>query len=157
MYYIPAGMAYIRGTLPDTVNFEHPPLAKYVIGFFALCLNSPNFASLLFGALTTITALALARTLIPEKSWAWTIVWLLTFDQINISISIDPMFDVFALFFALLGMYILLKAKNRVSYAICGGVFGLALASKWVAAFLILPSLVFLLIKRKCIAAAYLF
>lgn len=35
-YYIPAGIAYVRGALPNTINFEHPPLAKYIIGTFAI-------------------------------------------------------------------------------------------------------------------------
>ena len=32
--YIKAGEAYLRGVPPIFINFEHPPLAKYLIGFF---------------------------------------------------------------------------------------------------------------------------
>lgn len=152
-YYIPAAVAYVKGALPNTINFEHPPLAKYIIGAFALYLGSPNFSSLLFGALAVSAALGLARKLISVGQSAWIVIWLLTFDQINITISIDPMLDVFMLAFALIGIYLVVDREETTRFALAGLCFGLAMASKWVALFLLIPALLFIILQRHYLGA----
>ena len=44
--YTIAGRALIGGALPDSVNQEHPPLAKYIIGVFSVYLKNAYASSL---------------------------------------------------------------------------------------------------------------
>lgn len=148
VYYIPSGIAYVKGALPTDINFEHPPLAKYIIGVFAIYLGGPNVSSLLFGVIAVVAALALAKKLLPANRSAWIVVWLLSFDQINMTISIDPMLDIFMLAFALLGFYFLLDLVKTPHFSLAGLCFGLAMASKWVALFLIIPALIFVILEH---------
>jgi len=149
IYYVPAGVAYISGALPDSINPEHPPLGKYILGLFAVYFRSPNLGSILFGFATAVAAFLIARKLTPNTHWAVAGVWLLAFDSISVSISISPMPDVFMLFFALLGLYLLLIAKNKFHYGSVGLIFGLAMASKWTALFLAIPALAFVFADRR--------
>jgi hypothetical protein len=59
------------------------------------------------------------------------------------------MLDVF-MFFSLLGTYLTFVAKNKKHYRLAGLIFCFALASKWEAAFLVIPSPVLVMIERKC-------
>jgi len=148
VYYIPAGIAYVKGASPADLNFEHPPLAKYIIGVFSVYLGAPNASSMLFGVVAVVAALGIATKLLPGTRSAWIVVWLLTFDQINITISIDPMLDIFMLAFALIGIYLLLDKVDSTRFSLVGLCFGLAMASKWVALFLIVPALIFLALEN---------
>jgi len=58
------------------------------------------------------------------------------------------------LFFALLGLYLLLVAKRNCYHALAGISFGFALACKWNALFLILPTIIYLLWRRKYLVSA---
>ncbi len=44
--YVYAGYAYVRGEDPTTINFEHPPLAKYWYGLFHHFTGNPYLANL---------------------------------------------------------------------------------------------------------------
>jgi len=147
-YYVPAGVAYVTGSLPDSINPEHPPLAKYIIGVFAVYLHEPRAASLLFGLLTAAVVFLLVRKL-SATSWApIAAVWLLSFDPINIGLSIYPMLDIFMILFAVLS--ILLMLTNRPTrYAWAGVAVGLALACKWSAIFFAVPEIIYLIVLRR--------
>jgi hypothetical protein len=146
--YVPAGVAYVSGALPDSVNAEHPPLAKYIIGFFAVYLGSPELASLLFGFFCAVIVLYLTRALIGRVRWALASVCILAFDQVNVSISIYPMLEIFMLLFALLTTYFANRAKTKWGYAIAVVFSGFAIACKWTAVFIILPVILFIIIDR---------
>jgi predicted membrane-bound dolichyl-phosphate-mannose-protein mannosyltransferase len=129
-YYISAGIAYMGGALPDSVNPEHPPLAKYIIGFFSVYIGDPSFASLLFGFLTAVAAFLLSRKLTGSR-WAAATVWLLAFDSVSISTSIYPVLDGFMLFFALLAVYLLLIATKGRHYYLAGISLGAAVGKDY--------------------------
>ncbi|MCC6711216.1 MAG: hypothetical protein IT416_02575 [Candidatus Pacebacteria bacterium] len=43
-----AGVAYLRGEDPTTINFEHPPLGKYFFGLSTVITGNPLIINLLF-------------------------------------------------------------------------------------------------------------
>ena len=148
--YVPAGLAYITGGPINLTNPEHPPLAKYIIGFFAAYAHNANVGSLLFSLLSIVMVLLLSGRLFPGNEKRLAVVFLLAFDSINVSISVDPMLEVFMLFFSLLGLYLLSAPDPRIRNYLLGGIcLGFSLASKWTALFIILPALVFLILKKK--------
>jgi hypothetical protein len=99
----------------------------------------------MFGLLVAAVTFLLARKLVLNSQWAAVAVWLLAFDQVNISMSVDPMLDVFMLFFALLGVYLILRSDSSRSFVLAGISFGLALASKWTSILVIVPMVVYVL------------
>jgi len=148
--YIRAGQALIRGALPDSVNQEHPPLAKYIIGFFSVYLNNPYGSAFVFGLLTAIVAFLIAYRLTEDLQWAALTVWILAFDQVNISLSIRPMLDIFMIFFAIIGFYLVMTASEKMfQYIVAGLSLGFALACKLNAALFLIPVLVVIVWEHK--------
>jgi len=152
-YYVPAGIFYVHGGLPNVnvsqTNPEHPLLAKYIIGFFAVYLHNANLASLLFGLASAFIIFLLARKIASSDVWASVAVLLLAFDGINIILCIDPMLDTFMLFFGLLGLYLLLESHETLGFLASGFTFGLSIASKWPGAIFLVAGMVWLLLDRK--------
>ena len=154
-HYIPAGIAYVKGASVDSVNFAHPPLAKDIIGIFALYAGNPTYSSLIFNFLSAVLAFLLARKLTGSSIWATVTVWLLTFDMVTVGVAITPMLESFTIFFGLLGLWLALAANK--SYAVlCGFIFGLGIASKWSGLFFAVPAVVFLVCERRYSHAAVL-
>ncbi len=92
----------------------------------------------------------LSERLFLDKERRLAVVCLLAFDGINVSISVDPMLEVFMLFFSLLGLYLLSAPEPRIrSYLLGGLCLGFSLASKWTALFIVLPTLLFLILEKK--------
>ena len=151
-YYLPAGLKYISGELPTSINPEHPPLAKYIIGLFALYLGGSFVGTMLFSTLSAGLAFLFSRKLTNNSEWALVAVWLLAFDQVNILISADPMLEIFMLFFALLGVYIILAATRPIHNGIAGLMLGFAVACKWSAIAFLLGVLFFIMINHKYLA-----
>ena len=148
--YVPAGLAYITGASINSTNPEHPPLAKYIIGFFAAYAHNANIGSLLFSFLSIVVVMLLSGRLFLDEARRLAVVCLLAFDGINVSISVDPMLEVFMLFFSLLGLYLLSAPEPRIrNYLLGGSCLGLSLASKWTALFILLPVLLFLILDKK--------
>lgn len=148
--YLPAGLAYITGTPINSTNPEHPPLAKFIIGLFAVYAQSANFGSLLFSFLSIVVVMLLSGRLFLDERKRLAVVCLLAFDSINVSISVDPMLEVFMLFFSLLSLYLLSAPEPKIrSYLLGGLCLGFSLASKWTALFIVLPVLLFLVLDKK--------
>jgi hypothetical protein len=152
-YYVAAGTAYVRGALPDSLNPEHPPLAKYIIGFFAVYFGNPSLASYVFGFLSVVAAYFLARRLLSKKKWATVTVWLVAFDSVSISTFLYPVLDGFMLFFALASICVLLRSEKLHHYALAGMLMGLAVACKWNALFFAAPEIIFIVASHKYFAA----
>lgn len=148
--YVPAGLAYITGASTNSTNPEHPPLAKYIIGFFAAYAHNANIGSLLLSFLSIMVVMLLSGRLFLDEKRRLAVVCLLAFDGINVSISVDPMLEVFMLFLSLLGLYLLSAPEPRIrSYLLGGLCLGFSLASKWTALFIVLPALLFLILYKK--------
>jgi hypothetical protein len=148
--YVTAGQALVRGALPDSINQAHPPLAKYIIGVFSVYFNSPNGSSLVFGLLTAIVAFLIARRFAGNTLWGAVTVWIMAFDQVNISLSIRPMLDIFMIFFAVVGFYLIVTTdEGMLRYCVAGLSLGFAVACKLNGALFLIPALVILVFERR--------
>ncbi len=125
----PHGFAY---------EWTHPPLAKYgmVLGMLLFGQNAFGwrFFSALFGALTIVLTYLLGKRWFSPKI-ALTASFLLMFDGLHLVQSRIAMNDIYLLFFILLTLYLASYRRWRLA----AFSFGLALASKWSALYLLIP------------------
>jgi predicted membrane-bound dolichyl-phosphate-mannose-protein mannosyltransferase len=148
--YVSTGESYVvNGTLPNALNPGHPPLGKYIIGFFAVYAGEPAASSLLFGVIVAISLFLIVRELAGNARWGVVAVWLFAFSLTGIGISVYPVLDVFMLAFSMLGLYMLLRVRRLIDFVLVGVLFGLALASKESAILFILPVIAWLLVTKR--------
>ncbi|MEM5814544.1 MAG: glycosyltransferase family 39 protein [Candidatus Aenigmatarchaeota archaeon] len=146
-YYVPAARS-ILANWTDT-NPEHPPLVKLVLagsmaafGDNALAWRLPAVAAGLASiALFYFVALGLSR----DKRIAVLSAALLALDPTHIVLSRVAMLDIFMLAFGLAGAHFAL----RNNWLWSGVFFGLAVASKWPAALILLAVLSFLCLRKR--------
>ncbi len=145
-YYITAGINYVKYGNIDLINWEHPPLAKYLIGLSTIYLGNPHVIVFLVGYLCVIifffTVLTLThnyyRALFSSLLLCSSIPFIKTFNY--------ALLDCFALFFSSLAFYLAILTLNRehaYTYSFVEGIlWGLAVASKWTSLYLFLGRII---------------
>jgi dolichyl-phosphate-mannose--protein O-mannosyl transferase len=158
-FYLPAAKALLAGH-PDT-NPEQPPLAKLLIaGSIAIFGDNPlgwRLPSLFAGLASVALLYLISLQLTKSKTAAAVAASLMALDPLHIVLSRVAMLDIFMLAFGLAGTYVLLNigparddgGQNIKQWATAGILFGLAIASKWPAAFMLAGVLAFLLIDTR--------
>jgi dolichyl-phosphate-mannose-protein mannosyltransferase len=135
----PAGFAY---------EWTHPPLAKLgmVLGMKIFGENSFGWRipGALLGVGTVLLVYLLAKEIFEDETVGLLSAAIFSLDGLALVMSRIGMNDAYVLFFALLSIYLFLKQKDFTSAA----AFGLAMASKW-SALWVLPILFVLWLKRK--------
>lgn len=123
----PKGFAY---------EWTHPPLAKLGMATGIILFGENAFGWRFFGALLGVGCILLVYLLGKElfgQKVALFASFLFAFDGLPLVMSRIGMNDIYFLFFALLALYLFLKGKLLFS----GITFGLSLASKWTAVYLL--------------------
>ena len=140
--YIPAGLAYISNASLDTVNWEHPPLAKYILGLWYSVFGDVFWVSLLF-ALITLLSFYLIALHVHGRFWSFILLLILSIDTLFMSVSSSGILDVFSLAFLMLFLLLWFKFRSRISYVPLAGLFaGLSLACKWSSSPVVIISLI---------------
>jgi 4-amino-4-deoxy-L-arabinose transferase-like glycosyltransferase len=127
--YIECGVSYVvKLTPPLSCNFEHPPLAKYIIGFARLYGFARSLYVVLYAASSLLVFLVIYRL---TSSYAASLLsaTLLALDTVYYNTHRYLLLDPPALFFALLALYAYLSGRGRLSAALAG----LAVACKFSA------------------------
>jgi 4-amino-4-deoxy-L-arabinose transferase-like glycosyltransferase len=138
--YAYAGGKYVRGASPDEINFEHPPLAKYLIGLSILVFNNPNTLSAAMGILSLLILHELSKKLLGRSLYALIPIYILSLERLFIQFSSTSMLDIYLAFFLLLSILSLLQANGNTRIVAGGIALGLAVACK-LTAILAVPSL----------------
>jgi 4-amino-4-deoxy-L-arabinose transferase-like glycosyltransferase len=137
MLYAYAGWTYVHGLSPDNVNFEHPPLAKYLIGVSELLFHDPVTLGIVFAAVTLVIVYLIASRLMPPY-FALVPVWFLGFDRLFILTSAISLLDIYVTFFVAASVLLFLVFRHSKWLPIVSGVsIGLAVAAKWPAIFVV--------------------
>lgn len=146
--YAWAGWNYIHGLSPDKINFTHPPLAKYIIGFSELVFGSQNLLSIVFGIVTLVFVYLITKRMLPTY-FALVPPFLLSFDRLFLGVSTSALLEIYTAFFAVLCVLIFISFRRSKWLWIPLGVsIGLSVASKWTG-LLIVPALfTFAVLKR---------
>jgi len=135
--YIDCGVAYVSNfTPPMLCNFEHPPFAKYVIGFSHL-LGFSRALFMFFYALSCYLLFLAVYRLFQDFGVSMFVSLLLFFDTLFFNTFRFLLLDPVAVVFSLASLYLAFSAWFRASVALAG----LAFASKFSSAPTILASL----------------
>jgi dolichyl-phosphate-mannose--protein O-mannosyl transferase len=129
--YAWAGWNYVHGLSPDKLNFEHPPLAKYLIGLSELAFGSQVVIGAALGAATVVLVYLISRKFLPGY-YALLPSALLAFDRLFLGFSAASELDIYATFFV--SAYVLLFISyphSKWAWMPLGLTIGAAVASKW--------------------------
>jgi 4-amino-4-deoxy-L-arabinose transferase-like glycosyltransferase len=146
--YALAGWEYVHGLSPEKINFEHPPLAKYLIGSSILIFGSQNVLSIVFGVATLLVTFLIARRLL-RSNYALLSTFLLGFDSMFVQFSAASLLDVYCTFFAALFVLAFMSFRRLYwSWVPLGIILGLTAATKWTGIFVFPAILIFAAYQR---------
>ncbi len=132
--YVWASYKYATGSNPILVNSDHPPLAKYVIGFFLLLTNNPKTASFVFAGLTCILLYSFVYTFTKSHLLSSLALFFLSADTVFMDqIIYAPLLDLFQAFFLMcfiLSVCLWLRNRRNVMLVFAGIALGMVASSK---------------------------
>lgn len=138
--YAFAGYYYLmeKGDV-SKVNFENPPLGKYLIGVSILLFKNPKVISIIYG-LTLLTAVYFYSTKFFNKFIGSLAVFLLSFSPLFLDQLTNGLLDLPLTLFFCLGLFFYFNAHNKLLYYyISSAFFGCAVATKF------FPALIFVI------------
>lgn len=143
--YSYVGYKYSMGSNPSLLNPEHPPLAKYLIGYSILTFGGEHIVGIGIAffvlLLVAIISFQISRSLY-KSSFAFSITSF--FPLFTDQIRNGPQLEIYQLFFFLLLVHFLLMWEKKKKYIFgigAGVVFGMLLSTKTLLPFLTLFSI----------------
>lgn len=151
-YYIVAGRRYLQGGSISEINWEHPPLAKYIIGASEVCLGDPHIVTFIAGYITLLFFYLTLFRISYDTIKSLLASTILSSEIPFIKIFNYALLDDFSILFSSIAFYLALLQYNantnttynnssnnrRFFLAICEGVlWGAAVASKWTSMYLL--------------------
>ena len=147
--YALAGWLYIHGVPPNEFNFEHPPLAKFFIGFSEVLFQSPTSMNALFSLATLIVIYLISIKLFEKTVFALIPVYMLSLEKLFLSEARSSMLDIYSMFFISLSVLIFLYAiKKPKLFPILSIVVGFGIACKWESGLIIFAFITFFLLEK---------
>jgi len=130
--YIYAGYAYVKGEDPTTINFEHPPLGKYILGLSNLLFGNSLLLNLVIYAAFLATFASLAR-LFTQKNLLilGSVLFLGTTRLIYVNVG-QGMLDIFSTLLLMLILRLLFSSVGSFKkYVLTGVLIGAIAATKY--------------------------
>lgn len=158
--YAFAGYYYLfKGGDVSSVNFEHPPLGKYLIGLSILLFKNENIINIFYFILLLILTYKISQMILPNKLFSLISVAILSIDPLFLDNLIRSLLDLpFTLFF-IAAVYFFLKGllKPRLFY-LSFFFWGAAFSTRFFPAFIFiyLYLLLFIYIYKRKLLQAYL-
>lgn len=128
--YTYAGARYVQGADITSINFEHPPLAKYLYGLSFSIAGMQNWVLVPMLILTPLLMWLLSTDLFTNRKFRWISIVLLLTHTAYISNSTQTMLDFPAMFFLLISQVVFLQLISQPSIKL-GAVFGATIALTW--------------------------
>lgn len=126
--YAYAGYRYITGLNPILINSDHPPLGKYLIGFFILLTGNHRFVSIFFALANIIVFTLIIYFLTKSIEMIILSLFFISLDSMFLDQIIhSPILDIIQLFFLLFYFFTFLmwlKYKKIFWIVLCGIVLG---------------------------------
>ncbi len=111
-----AGYKYITGTNPILINSDHPPLGKYLIGFFTVLTGNNRTVSLFFALVNIILMFAVVNILTRSVFFASLAVLFMSIDPMFVDQIIhSPILDIIQVSFLLSYILILVLWQNNAN------------------------------------------
>lgn len=156
--YAFAGYYYLfQGGDISVVNFENPPIGKYLIGLSILFFKNAKIISIIYGLLLLIIVFKLSKYLINDTIGAIS-VFFLSFSPLFLSQLTSNMLDLPTTLLFTAGIYFYLKGEHNNTYYYVSSVFlGLALTCKFFPSlFFTIAILLFHVYRNKKFFTSYL-
>ncbi len=142
--YSYVGYKYINGANPSLLNPEHPPLAKYLIGYSIRTFGNEHAVGIIFAFLILLLVAAISFQMHRSFLRASFALFLTSLFSLFIDqVTHGPQLELYQLFFFLLVVHFLLMhmKTKRYMYGIGAGIcFGLLLSTKTFLPFFLLFS-----------------
>lgn len=139
--YAYAALEYVRGTDPSELNFEHPPLGKYLLGWSYLATGRMMWVQVLAYLGLLAMSWLVAKEVGLKNEGAWLVVMLMSFDRLVSEhlqlLSLDFINDVLIMV-ALWGLLRWWDKKNKRLVMAIGLVIGGVMATRAVVSGLLL-------------------
>ncbi|MBI3379794.1 glycosyltransferase family 39 protein [Candidatus Gottesmanbacteria bacterium] len=152
--YAFAGYYYLfqKGDV-SAVNFEHPPLGKYLIGLSILIFRNENLINIIYFSILLFVTYKIGNIILKNKLLSLLSVGIISFDPLFLDNLIRSLLDLpFTLFF-ILGIYFFLMSLHNAKYHYFSMLFwGISFSTRFFPALLIIYGFLFLVIflyKRK--------
>lgn len=142
--YSYVGYKYVTGTNPSLLNPEHPPLAKYLIGYSIMIFGNEHILGIGMAFVTLLLVGIISYQISGSLLYAGLAFFLTSiFSLFTDQITHGPQLELYQLFFFLLVVHMLLMWKKRKKLLFCiiaGIFFGMLLSIKTLLPFLLLFS-----------------
>ncbi len=144
-----AGYLYWQGYNPAEINFQHPPLIKYLFGLSIKLFNNPFIPQIIFGVTLIYLTYLCGTRVFQSRPVGLLASFLLAVDPLLSSLSADALLDLGQAVFIL--AYILVSINQKRSYFWQGVFLGFVAASKfWAGAlFFFAATFIYQPIKKK--------
>jgi predicted membrane-bound dolichyl-phosphate-mannose-protein mannosyltransferase len=142
--YSYVGYKYTTGVNPSLLNPEHPPFAKYLIGYSARIFGNEHILGIGIAFITLLLVAVVSYQLFGSLFHAGLAFFLTSiFPLFTDQIIHGPQLELYQLFFLLLVVHFLLMwiKKKKMRFCIVAGIFfGMLLSTKTLLPFLLLYS-----------------
>ena len=127
-----AAQAYFRGEDPTTINFEHPPLGKYVFGLSLWIFNRPLVVNIfLYAGCLTLFTFLLKRLKFSTNFILLTIIFIALGSGLAGHLR-TALFDLQILFWSLsFFIALFIPQENWQKYGLIGLILGMLMATKY--------------------------
>lgn len=151
--YAWAGWYYLHTGIIDTINIEHPPLGKYLIGLSILLFNNQNIGQIFWSGLFVCFLFLIGRLVLKNNFFSLIGVLLFLQEKIFVEQLIYSLLDVIIGTFLLISLYLALKTKRLTSpYIIYQGILlGIIASIKYpsIAVILFITISIYYLMKKE--------
>lgn len=123
--YAFAGYYYLLGGDISQVNFEHPPLGKYLIGVSEYIFGNENVINLIYAIIFMVVVYQIGLLLLSSKLLAAATTLLVSTDKLVTTQYIAPQLDLSTSLAFLIGIYFLLKLirVSALKYSVAASLF----------------------------------
>jgi hypothetical protein len=149
LIYALAGWKYVHGVSPDQFNYEHPPLAKYIIGLSEVLFNNENVIGVLLGVTLLFVVYQLAKALLRDPIFALLPVYALSLERLFIGLSSTSMLDIYYVFFLFLSLFFFITGTGTLGTLAGSVALGMSIACKVVAGLAFIPLVALALAERR--------
>lgn len=146
--YAYAGYYYLfQGGDVSNVNFEHPPLGKYLIGVSEFVFQNENMINVIYFVALLILTYKISQLLKDDRLLAVFCVFLLSLDNLFLDNLLRSLLDLpFTLFFVG-AVYFFIKALSKRKFFLHSGLFwGMAFSTRFFPSLLFLYLFMFIII-----------
>lgn len=142
LIYQATGYLYANGEKPQSYNFQHPPLIKYLFGYGAKIFNLPLLPNLIFAFVLLLEIYLLGILVFKNKLVGLLASTIVLFDPVFKEVSIYALLDLGQMVFILA---FLISTIFYEKHTVASGIFlGLAMASKFYSPVLIFLALIYI-------------